>query len=54
PILNTRTHPVDIPSTVPHGDGQGQPVDIAFLIRWLKDNLLKERPELFIEQGETL
>jgi hypothetical protein len=27
-------------------------VDIAFLIRWLKDNLLKERPELFIE-GET-
>jgi ubiquitin related modifier 1 len=49
---NTRTHLVDIPSTVPHGDGQGQPVDIAFLIRWLKDNLLKERPELFVE-GET-
>jgi ubiquitin related modifier 1 len=48
---NKRTHRIDIPSTVPQGDKQGQPVDINFLIHWLKDNLLKERPELFIENG---
>ncbi|KAF8497546.1 ubiquitin-like modifier 1 [Russula emetica] len=48
---NTRTHRIAIPSTVPHGDKIGQPVDIEFLIHWLNDNLLKERPELFIENG---
>ena len=46
---NQRSHLIDIPSTVPGSDGEGQPADIDFLIRWLKDNLLKERPELFIE-----
>jgi ubiquitin related modifier 1 len=53
-FLNQRTHLIVIPSTVPQGDknGQpGQPVDINFLVHWLKDNLLKERPELFIENG---
>ncbi|KAH9988101.1 ubiquitin-like modifier 1 [Russula compacta] len=39
---NTRSHLVNIPST---------PVDINFLIHWLKSNLLRERPELFIEDG---
>ncbi len=48
---NTRAHHIDIPSTVPQGDRIGQPVDIEFLIHWLNDNLLKERPELFIENG---
>src|SRR5712691_1544069 len=48
---NQRTHLIDIPSTVPRGDREGQPADIDFLIYWLKDNLLKERPELFIEDG---
>lgn len=48
---NRRTHLVDIPSTVPQGDRKGQPVDINFLIHWLNRNLLKERPELFIEDG---
>jgi ubiquitin related modifier 1 len=46
---NQRSHLIDIPSTVPRGDGEGQPADIDFLIHWLKNNLLKERPELFIE-----
>ena len=46
---NQRSHLIDIPSTVPGSDGKGQPADIDFLIRWLKDNLLKERPELFTE-----
>lgn len=27
----------------------GRPVDIAYLIFWLRDNLLKERAELFAE-----
>ena len=48
---NTRTHRIAIPSTVPQGDKIGQPADIDFLIHWLKDNLLKERKELFIENG---
>jgi ubiquitin related modifier 1 len=48
---NTRKHRIAIPSTVLRGDKIGQPVDIEFLIHWLKDNLLKERPELFIENG---
>jgi len=26
-------------------------VNITFLVHWLRDNLLKERPELFIEGG---
>jgi ubiquitin related modifier 1 len=48
---NQRTNIVTIPSTVPEGDREGKPVDLNFLIHWLKDHLLKERPELFIEGG---
>lgn len=48
---NTRSHLVNIPSTIPEGDRGGQPVDINFLIHWLKSNLLRERAELFIEDG---
>ena len=48
---NTRTHRITIPSTVPQGNKMGRPVDIGYLIHWLNDNLLKERPELFIENG---
>lgn len=48
---NTRKHRIAIPLTVLQGDKIGQPVDIEFLIHWLKDNILKERPELFIENG---
>ncbi|KAH9915392.1 ubiquitin-related modifier 1 [Fomitopsis serialis] len=32
-------------------EGDGRPVDVAYLILWLKDNLLKEREELFVESG---
>jgi ubiquitin related modifier 1 len=46
---NKRSHLVGVPSTIPQGDRKGQPVDIDFLIQWLNQNLLKERPELFIE-----
>ena len=48
---NKRKHLIDIPSTVPQADRKGQPVDIDFLIHWLNQNLLKERSELFIEDG---
>jgi len=51
---NQRTHLIDIASTVPRGDREGQPADIEFLIYWLKDNLLKERPELFIIEDGIL
>ncbi|OSX57380.1 hypothetical protein POSPLADRAFT_1061589 [Postia placenta MAD-698-R-SB12] len=47
----------------PSNDGQsdvavaaaaaGRPADVAYLIHWLRDNLLTERPELFVE-GETV
>ena len=41
---NQRSHHVTIPATP-----DGKPADLTFLIFWLKDNLLKEREELFIE-----
>ncbi|KAI9513453.1 ubiquitin-like modifier 1 [Russula earlei] len=50
---NRRTHFVDIPSTKQQGDREGEPVDMDFLIHWLRSNSLKERPELFVE-NETL
>ncbi len=48
---NQRTHVVTVPLVVSKGKGKEGPVDINFLIHWLNDNLLKERPELFIEGG---
>ena len=50
---NQRTHLVTVPPVVPQGNGEEGPVDINFLVHWLKDNLLKERPELFME-GRTV
>ncbi|CDO72098.1 hypothetical protein BN946_scf184962.g41 [Trametes cinnabarina] len=32
-------------------DAPKKPVDLSYLIFWLRDNLLKERAELFIENG---
>ncbi|KAI0701833.1 ubiquitin-like modifier 1 [Cytidiella melzeri] len=59
---NKRSHKVTIPSHVPvpadanptpkpEGKKSGRPADITYLIYWLRDNLLKEREELFIENG---
>ncbi|THH27219.1 hypothetical protein EUX98_g6969 [Antrodiella citrinella] len=45
---NERSHNIKIPATV-----DGKPANLSSLIFWLKDNLLKEREELFIE-GETV
>ena len=59
---NQRSHKVEIPATVPSAvpvkdsankDPKlaGRPADITYLLFWLRDNLLKERPELFIENA---
>ena len=50
---NQRDHNVTIPSVASKNNGEKGPVDIEFLIRWLKENRLTERPELFIE-GDTV
>lgn len=63
---NKRSHRVTLPARVPSTsvattstttDAEGnpgiKPVNITYLIHWLKDNLLRERVELFIE-NETV
>jgi ubiquitin related modifier 1 len=50
---NERDHIVTIPSVAPKGNGEEGPADIEFLIRWLKENRLSDRPELFTE-GDTV
>ncbi|KAI0317808.1 ubiquitin-related modifier 1 [Amylostereum chailletii] len=55
---NKRSHRIALPAHPPPASSDS-PVDaslekasdINFLIHWLKDNLLKERVELFIENG---
>ncbi|KAI0044006.1 ubiquitin related modifier 1 [Auriscalpium vulgare] len=48
-----RSHRVALPSppSSPPDAAKKTPADINFLIHWLKDNLLRERAELFIENG---
>ncbi|CCM01846.1 uncharacterized protein FIBRA_03916 [Fibroporia radiculosa] len=58
---NERSHTVTIPARAPSPAGAdtdvhppgggGRPADIAFLIAWLRANLLQERAELFEENG---
>lgn len=55
-----RSHRVALPTRVPptpspascqklvHGE-EGHPANITYLIAWLRENLLKERAELFVE-----
>jgi ubiquitin related modifier 1 len=56
---NKRSHAISIPSKVHKNDStslllpedgvETKPADITYLIHHLRDHLLKERPELFIE-----
>ncbi|KAK0469099.1 ubiquitin-related modifier 1 [Desarmillaria tabescens] len=46
---NQRSHKVKIPATISK-DGPGKPADVDYLIHHLRDNLLKEREELFMEK----
>ncbi|TFK86735.1 ubiquitin-like modifier 1 [Polyporus arcularius HHB13444] len=50
---NQRSHRITIPANVPPegSDVPSKPVDITYLLFWLRDNLLKERAELFVENG---
>ncbi|KAJ7198595.1 ubiquitin-related modifier 1 [Mycena pura] len=52
---NERTHKLSVPATVPksYGDASGEtkPADITFLVHHLRDNHLKERVELFMENA---
>ncbi|KZT08164.1 ubiquitin-like modifier 1 [Laetiporus sulphureus 93-53] len=63
---NQRTHRVTLPARIPESrtdeenekaeeqrqeTAEGRPIDIEYLILWLRDNLLKERAELFVENG---
>ncbi|KAI0031516.1 ubiquitin-like modifier 1 [Vararia minispora EC-137] len=56
---NVRSHRIALPAHVPSsrvpdsGSRTPRPANITFLIHWLKDNLLKERAELFVE-NETV
>ncbi|KIP07401.1 hypothetical protein PHLGIDRAFT_71180 [Phlebiopsis gigantea 11061_1 CR5-6] len=58
---NQRSHRVSIPAKVPlsskpedaEKSPEDKPADITYLMYWLRDNLLKEREELFIENGSV-
>ena len=41
---NKKSQKVEIPTTA-----NDKPTDVNYLIHWLKDNLLKERAELFVD-----
>ena len=59
---NKRSHRITLPAAVPASNSTNilnpitdsastKPIDITYLIYYLKDHLLKERVELFIEKG---
>jgi len=54
---NKRSHVVSLPAHIPPrvptstNTDNVKPSNIAFLIQWLKENLLKERAELFEDNG---
>ena len=61
-FANERSHNINIPTNVPIDNItkppppdaahiNTKPADIAYLIHYLKDHLLKEREELFVENG---
>ncbi|KAI5835134.1 ubiquitin-related modifier 1 [Schizophyllum commune Tattone D] len=53
---NVRRHRVALPATKPDSEAEGgtlAPADVEFLIDYLAKNLLKERVELFVENGSV-
>jgi ubiquitin related modifier 1 len=52
---NKRRHRIELPLKVPANNeassGDLKHVDLAFLVLYLRDRVLKERPELFVEKG---
>lgn len=56
---NQRSYKISIPSQISTVSESSQipesrPADVNYLINYLKDNLLKERAELFVENGTML
>jgi ubiquitin related modifier 1 len=56
-FANQRNHQVNLPPLVPKTnatddvDAGQTPADVNYLIHYLRDHLLKERVELFVENG---
>ena len=51
---NVRSHKISIPKSAPataSGSKAERPADVTSLIQWLRDNLLKERSELFVDSN---
>ena len=57
---NKRSHRLILPAVIPSNNSTDtnitiveptRPIDITYLIYYLKDHLLKERVELFMEKG---
>ena len=58
---NIRSHQLELPAAVPKNNSTDvtkittgeptKPIDITYLIYYLKDHMLKERVELFMERG---
>jgi ubiquitin related modifier 1 len=51
---NVRSHKITIPALAPaiaSSSKPERPADVTFLIQWLKDYLLKERGELFVDSN---
>ncbi|KAF9781309.1 ubiquitin-like modifier 1 [Thelephora terrestris] len=46
-FANQKSHKVDLPGTMV----DGKPTNVHDLILWLRDNLLKEREELFLDKN---
>ncbi|KAH7106835.1 ubiquitin-related modifier 1 [Auriculariales sp. MPI-PUGE-AT-0066] len=44
-FASVKKHTLSLPATA-----DGAPTNLTYLILWLRDNLLKERPELFVEE----
>ena len=57
---NQRSHRVNVPARIPldgssntTADVKSKPADMTYLISWLRENLLTERADLFVE-GSTV
>ncbi|KAA0160985.1 hypothetical protein FNF27_00795 [Cafeteria roenbergensis] len=44
----------DVVLSRPTGSGADEPLKMRGLLTWMRENLLKERPELFLGEGDAL
>ncbi|WWC69896.1 uncharacterized protein I206_103839 [Kwoniella pini CBS 10737] len=43
------SHKINIPKNIINEDGSKQPVNMKYLVKWMKNNLLSEREEMFCD-----